>query len=385
MSVNQVDLETPEHITTAAAQARRAGGVPRLPPMVRFLLRRVAFIPITLVLATSALYAIVLLAPPRDRAMLYFPRTNARMPDRAVERFIERTIEEHGFNDPFPIQYARWLGNLVRGEWGYSPTLGADVLPALLARAPATTELTLYAVLLLVPLGLVSGVLSARRRDTLTDHSFRFTAFGATSTPPFILGLMLISLFYVAVRWFPPGRLSLAESAAVRTTDFHTVTGMYTIDGLLNGRLDITLDAFRHLLLPVVTLALAHWATLGRVTRAAMIEALSAQYVTAARARGLHSRAIVWRHAFFNAAVPGLTSSALSAAALVTGVFVVEVVFDFNGLSELLVRSFQGAPDAPMAVGLSVFSISLVLPIMLVLDVVQAIVDPRVRQGLTTP
>jgi peptide/nickel transport system permease protein len=369
-------------------QRQSAGRLPSgrilgLPPMARFLIRRLALIPLTLLLVTAALYAIVLLAPADERAMLYFPKTNARIPESSVARIIEQIKQEHGLEDPFPVQYARWLGNLARGEWGWSPTLGADVLPALLVRAPATAELTMYALLILIPFGLISGVVSASRHDALTDHAFRLTAFGATSTPPFILGLLLISVFYVAVHWFPPGRLSLVEAAVVRSPGFRVVTGMYTIDGLLNMRLDVSLDAFRHLLLPVTTLAIAHWATLGRVTRSAMIEALNAQFTTAARARGLGPRAIIWRHAFLNAIIPGLTSSALSAATLVTGVFVVEVVFDFNGLSELLVHAFQSAPDAPMAVGLSVFSILLVLPIMLVLDVIQAIVDPRVREGLT--
>jgi peptide/nickel transport system permease protein len=350
--------------------------------MVRFLFRRLALIPATLILATSVLYAIVLLAPVRDRAMLYFPETNGRMPESSVEKLIQQIIEQHGLDDPYPVQYAHWLGNLLHGEWGWSPTLGADVLPALLARAPATAELTLYAILFLIPLGLIGGVISSSRRDTFADHAFRLSAFGATSTPPFILGLMLISLFYVAVRWFPPGRLSLDEAEVVRSAGFRVITGMYTIDGLLNRRLDVALDAMRHLVLPVATLAVAHWAKLGRVTRTAMIEALGARFTTAARARGLRPQTVVWRHAFLNAIIPGLTSSALSAAALVTGVFVVEVVFDINGLSELLIRSFQAAPDAPMAVGLSVFSILLVLPIMLVLDIVQAIVDPRVREGL---
>lgn len=86
--------------------------------MVRSLLRRLALIPITLILATAALYAIVLLAPVQERAMLHFPRTDARIPERSVERLIERAIAEHGLNDPYPIQYARWLSNLLRGEWG---------------------------------------------------------------------------------------------------------------------------------------------------------------------------------------------------------------------------------------------------------------------------
>ncbi|MCA9978501.1 MAG: ABC transporter permease, partial [Anaerolineales bacterium] len=159
-------------------------------------------------------------------------------------------------------------------------------------------------------------------------------------------------------------------------------TGFLTLDGLLNGRIDVTLDAFRHLVLPVFTLSLAHWATLGRVTRVAMIEEIDKEYITSARARGLYNRSVVWRHAFRNALLPALTSSLLSAASLVTGVFVVEVIFSIKGLSELITKGIGAfTPDTPLALGFAVYSVLLVLPIMMVLDLLKAIVDPRLREG----
>lgn len=261
--------------------------------------------------------------------------------------------------------------------------MNEDVLATLLRRTPATAELTLYSVLLLIPLGLASGVVAGWREGRLQDHGFRATAFLATSIPPFILAFLLLAMFYVSVNWFPPGRISTLYRFDVVEESFRTITGLLTIDALLNGRPDIAGDALRHLVLPVITLGLTHWATVGRVTRAAMIEELDKEYVTAARGRGLSMQRTVWRHALRNAVLPGLNSIALSAAALVSGVFVVEVVFDFPGVSEVLVQAIGWIPDAAAAVGFAVYSVLMVLPLMLILDIVQALVDPRIREGVS--
>lgn len=351
-----------------------------MPPFFRFLIRRLIAIPITLFIVTVALFAILMLAPPEVRAAPYLPD---RLPPHVdPEVVIQRIIRTRGLGDPFPVQYARWLGTLVRGDWGYSPVLNGPILEALLVRTPVTAELALYASLLFIPLGLISGGIAAARPDRPSDTAFRFVAFLGTSVPPFVLGLWLLAIFYVALHWFPPMRLSILQSQIVQSSDFTTFTGLMTIDGLLNRRPDITLDALRHLVLPVVTLAFSHWATLGRLTRASMVEESGRPYITAARARGIPARAVVWRHAFRNAMVPALNSTALSAASLVTGVFVVEVVFAFHGISELITNALTGNPDVYLAVGFAVFSVVLVLPIMLILDIVQAIVDPRIREGV---
>jgi len=260
------------------------------------------------------------------------------MPADQVEAIQKRIIEEHGLNDPYLQQYSHWIIGLLRGEWGYSPVYNDDVLDILLNRTPVTAELTLYSVVLLIPVGMVSGVLAGWRQNSRGDNRFRFAAFLATSIPPFILGLFLLAIFYIGLHWFPPGRTSMVE-LSLRTSTFKTYTGLLTIDGLLNGRFDVTIDAFRHLVLPVFTLSLAHWATLGRVTRAAIIEVRGKDYITAAYARGLLPRVVVWRHALRNAALPALTSVILSTASLLTSVFVIERIFNLKGLSELMVAS----------------------------------------------
>jgi len=349
--------------------------------MLKFLVRRLLSVLATLVVITAIIYGIVCLAPIESRARLYMGRrTRAFMPPELEQRTIETIIREHGLNDPYPIQYLRWASRLVRGEWGWSPILRSDVLDVLLVRIPATVELTLYSLLLFIPLGLVSGAVAGWRRTRIADQVFRLVAFIGMSVPPFILGLVLLSLFYVGLHWFLPGYLSTVEGLVVRSSSFKTITGLLTIDGLLNGRLDISLDAIRHLVLPVVTLSLFHWATLGRVTRTSVIEELDKDYIVAAHARGLSPRRILWGHVLRNAAVPGLTSSALSAASLITGVYVVEVVFGWPGVSKLITDSMW-QPDVALAAGFAVYSVLAVLSLMVLLDIIQAIVDPRLREG----
>jgi peptide/nickel transport system permease protein len=352
--------------------------------MLKFLIRRLIAIPMTLLVITMVLYGITMLAPVESRAQLYLPkRSRPFMPPKQLENAINRVIKQHGLRDPFPIQYARWASRLVRGEWGWSPVLRADVTEALLARTPATAELTLYSLLVLIPLGLVNGVLAGWKQGRLPDRGFRVLAYIATSIPPFILGLVLLSIFYVGLHWCPPDRLSISTNLDLRMSSFKTITGLLTIDGLLNGRPDITFEALRHLVLPVITLSLLHWATLGRVTRATMIEEMGKEYIVAARARGLLNRWVIWRHAFLNAAPPALASSALSAASLVTGVYVVEAVFAFPGVSQLITRGMSYTPDTALAVGFAVYSVLVVLLIMFALDVVQVIINPYLREEIT--
>ncbi len=255
------------------------------------------------------------------------------------------------------------------------------MLTGILKRTPATAELTLYSILVFIPLGLISGVVAGSRQNRAPDHRFRITAFIATSLPPFILALFLLAIFYVGLYWFGPERTSISIGFVVKSPEFRQYTGLLTIDGLLNGRPDVSLDALRHLVLPVFTLAIAHWATLGRVTRATMIEEMQKEYVVAAKARGIPERRIVWRHTLRNAIAPALTSSLLSAASLLTGVFVVEIIYNFHGISEIAVRSMQMTPDAPAALGFAIYSVIVVLILMFVLDVIQSSLDPRVREG----
>ncbi|MBK8988467.1 MAG: ABC transporter permease [Chloroflexi bacterium] len=350
-------------------------------PFQKYLLGRLITIPITLLIITMFLYGIILLAPPSERAALYLPpRLPSRLTPAQIAFELERIAAEQGMNDPYWVQYGRWAQNWLSGYWGWSPTLGSEVRPVLLARTAVTLELTFYSLLLFIPLGLFNGVVAGWRPGGWGDSLFRLTAFIGASIPPYILGLILLSVFYVGLRWFPPGRSSI-PGLSLSSSTFIAHTGFLTLDGLLNGRLDVTLNAFRHLVLPVFTLSLLHWSTLGRVTRALIIEEKDKDYVLSARARGLRQRSIVWRHTFRNTVSPALTSTALSAAAIITGVYVIEVIFGLKGLSELLVMGMSGVPDAPLTLAFAVYSVLLVIPIMVLLDILKAIADPRDREA----
>jgi peptide/nickel transport system permease protein len=344
----------------------------------KFILGRLVAIPITLLVITAALYGIVMVAPAEERAEMYFPpHTRPNMPEHIYQAKVEQIIEEHGLNDPFPQQYVRWVGKLLQGDWGWSPSYNADVLTLLKQRTPVSAELAFYALIMLFPVALLSGLVAGWFPGSRADSGYRILAFLGGSIPPFILGLFLLSIFYVGLHWFPPGRTGIY---GLKTSDFVAYTGFLTFDGLLNGRLDVTLDAARRLVLPVFTLSVLHWATISRVTRVSVIEERDKDYVVSARAKGLRGRTIVGRHAFRNALLPALTAGVLSAAAIITGVFVVETVFNLKGLSELLTRGFYGAPDASLTMGFAVYSTLLIIPIMFILDLIKGLVDPRIRE-----
>jgi len=350
-----------------------------MPPFLQFLIRRLLLVPVSLFIITVLLYGGVMLTPPDARATLYMPNTNRQMTEEQYQRLIEIIIRDRHLDAPLPIQYAYWVKSLFESGWGYSPTLRDEVLPSLLRRTPATAELTFFSLLLFVPLGLIAGTVSGWRQGKLFDSGFRGVAFLGTSIPPFILALIFIAVFYVQLSWFAPERLSYSTRFEVQEESYRKPTGLITVDALVNGRYDIFEEALRHLAMPAMTLALYHWATLGRLTRSTIIETRKREYIVSARARGFVERRVLWRHAFRNALAPALTSMGLSAASLLTGVFVVEIIFDINGVSEVITKAMSGVPDAPAALGFAVYSVILVLVLMFVLDVVQALVDPRVR------
>ena len=348
-----------------------------MPPFLQFLIRRIFAMFVSLVVITLVLYAGVMLTPPEARARIYLPPGKGG--ERASDAFVDSLIEKYHLDEPYLVQYGYWVRSLLTGEWGYSPTLRADVLPALLHRTPATLELSIFSLLLLIPLGLANGLVAGWRPNGWFDGLFRGAAFFGTSMPPFIFSMVLISIFYVQLGWLAPGRMDVTTDLLMTKIGFVDYTGFLTLDSLLNRRLDILLVALRHLAMPVFTLSMFHWATLGRVTRATILGQRNKEYIIAARARGVNEKTLLWKHALRAILAPSLTTMALSAASVVTGIFVVEIIFGLTGVSQVIVISMQSYPDAPAALGFAVYSVLMVVGLMFVLDVVQALLDPRVR------
>lgn len=361
-------------------------GVVPMPPLVRFILLRLLLVPITLIVVTASLMGLLTVIPAQVRAMQYLPTRvlqetyNLNMDE--LRLVTERYIQLHHLDDPFPLQYADWVVGVFTHNGAYSPTAKGDALDALLRRTPVTAELTLYSLLLFIPLGIISGLRAGWWQGERRDSRFRLEAYLATSLPPFITALILLSIFYVFLGWFPPGRLATEVSQQVLSPSFHHFTGLMTIDGLLNGRFDVFLDSVRHLVLPVITVSLLYWATLGRIVRTTIIGERRKEYLTAARSRGIPERRLLWRHALRNVLSPALSSTALSAASLFTGIFMVEIIFDLKGVADLVVSSSKIGLDVPIAMGFCLYSVCVVLVIMFVLDVLRAILDPRSRESM---
>lgn len=354
-----------------------------MPFILRKLFKFLVSFLLTFFAVTALLYAVVMFTPAETRATLYMPRnTSPRMTEEQNQKMLEDVIERYQLNAPYHVQYFHWVANLFQGNWGYSPTLQQDVFSALVQRTPATAELTLCSILIYFPLGLISGVVAGSKKNKMPDHAFRAAAFIATSLPSFILAIVLMVIFYIDLHWFAPGQLSPTIESFVASDLFHQYTGFMIIDGLLNGRPDISVDVIRHLAMPACTLAFSQWAILGRLTRVSMIEEMQQDYIVSARARGISEKSIIWRHSLGNAISPVFTNTMLSAASLLTGVYVVEIIFNYPGISYIAVKSMAYVPDAPAALGFAIYSVIVVLILMGILDFTQSLLDPRIREDV---
>jgi peptide/nickel transport system permease protein len=311
------------------------------------------------------------LLSPQQRAALY-------VTDPQQLLAIDQIIRTHGLDRPVHIQYVQWLGRVVRADLGWSETASMTVARAIATFFPATMELAFYAVLPIIIIGVWLGTKSAVHRDRAIDHFSRLFAIGGQSLPSFVWGLILLMVFYGALRLLPPGRLALEANLYVLSPEFQRYTHLVTIDALLNGQMWIFLDALRHLVLPVTTLSLISTATLVRVTRSSMLETLRQDYVRTARAKGLEEPRVVSKHARRNALIPVITLSALLFVGLLNGVVITETIFNYPGIG----RWGVGAAiqlDVPAVAGFALFNALLLVLGNLMADILYAWVDPRIR------
>ena len=346
--------------------------------MLKYIVRRLLVLPVVLFVVTLVLFVLFLQVPVEQRVAVYLPSVRSNITEADYQKLIEKTIERYGLDRPFSVQYVEWVTNLVRGDWGYSPSWREPVLEGLLRRAPATLELTLFALVPAMLLAVGLGRLAARRRGAVPDSLVRSAAFLGWAFPPFILALMLMNVAYARTGWFPPERMSIGISLLVNGEGFRTYTGLLTVDALLNGQPHVFWDAIRHLVLPATCLALAAWALLTRVMRSSLLEVQSQDYIVTARAKGLSERQVINRHATRNALLPVISTAGVIPPLLITGVAVIEVVFNFNGVGRWAVQGFLNS-EIPVTVGFALFSCIVTVLASLIADILYAVVDPRVR------
>jgi peptide/nickel transport system permease protein len=352
--------------------------------MTQFIIRRLLIIPITLIGVTMLIFGMIQFLSPEERSALYvrdIPKNQAAM---------EGIIRRYGFNDPIYMQYWHWLvgkkddttgtvtGGILRGDFGFSRSMSQPVIDLIKRRFPATVEMTVYAIIPIIGIGVWLGVLAAVNHNKPIDQIARVFSIIGYSFPTFVFGLLLLMLFYAQLHWFPPGRVSDWANAIMLSPSYHNYTGLVTIDGILNGRLDITLDGLRHLVLPVITLAYVSWASFLRITRSSMLETLRQEYVTTARAKGLKEKDVVNKHARPNALIPVATYGGLQVASLLGGVVFTETIFNFPGIGNAAGLAAENL-DVITVLALTLLTGMILILSNLIVDVLYAFLDPRVR------
>ena len=352
--------------------------------MVTYILRRLLLVPLLLVGVTILIFGMLQFLSPIERSALYI--RDVPKNDRAVEG----VIKQYGLDKPLYVQYWKWLvgvtdsktgvrkGGILFGDFGYSRVASQPVADLIKNRFPNTLDLTLWAVAPVILIGIWLGVQAAVHQNGIIDQAARMFSIVGTSFPTFVFGLLVLMIFYANLKWFPPGRLADVYNRVVLSPEFHRYTSLLTFDALLNGRFDVFLDAIRHMFLPILTLSYINWATFLRVTRSSMLETLRMEYITTARAKGLPEKDVIYKHAQPNAMIPALTLAGFSVVGLLGGVVITETVFTYPGIGQAAAQA-AAQLDVVTVLGFALFNGFILIVANLVVDVLYAFVDPRVR------
>lgn len=278
-----------------------------------------------------------------------------------------------GLNDPLPMQYVYYVGNLVRGDWGESISRRTPVAQELRHRVPATVELTLFALAFAMVVGIPLGIVAALNQDRWPDHLARFITLIGTSLPVFWLGLILLYVFFFRLEWLPgPGRLDVGMKAPP------AITGMVTVDALLQGDWAVFQAALKRLVLPSIVLGSFAMGIVSRMLRSSLLASLGDDYVRTARAKGLGERTVVARHALRNALIPTVTVLGLTTASLLAGAVLTETIFSWPGIGSFAVSAALKL-DYPALLGVTLIVAVIYVLVNLVVDIVYVVLDPRIR------
>lgn len=332
------------------------------------------FLPIVLLGVTFLIFLFLQGINPYQRLFCFLP-TN---PSRLTKQQVELLIDKYHLRDPVFVQYIGWLNQVLHGNLGWSQTSHESVAKTIAKRFPVTAEIALYSFLPMIAIGIYLGIVSSVHHNRPIDHFTRLMAIAGWAFPTFVLALTLLAIFYGWLGLFAPGRLSTWASLIVHSEQFRTYTGLVTIDALLNGEWEVFLDALRHLFLPVLSLSIIQWALPLRVMRSSMLEVLRQDFINTARAKGLTERRVVMKHAVRNALLPTITIAGQDLVFLFSGDVVVEVIFNFPGLGQWAADAALQL-DVPAIVGFTLFAATTVLIGNLIVDLMYAILDPRVR------
>jgi peptide/nickel transport system permease protein len=356
--------------------------------VTRFILRR-------LLVTIPVLFGIVFIVFALARIIPGDP-CRAVLGERATDAVCDDFIRRYGLDEPIPVQFGLYLEQLASGDLGNSIKHSQPVTELLVERLPTTIELTFWAMLLAVVVGIPLGLLSATRRNSPVDVGTMVFANLGVSIPVFVLGLLLAFLFAIVLKdtplSLPPsGRLSsgitvlplvqvwgLKDLQGPPRAVLDFISGIYTFSALITGQWGAWLDAFRHLILPAIALGTIPLAIIARITRSSLLEVLGQDFVRTARAKGLRERGVVLRHATRNALLPVVTVIGLQIGGLLSGAVLTETVFNLAGVGRTVVEAITGR-DYVVIQGFTLIIALIYLVANLVVDVSYGYLDPRVR------
>jgi ABC-type dipeptide/oligopeptide/nickel transport system permease component len=336
--------------------------------LLRKLATRLGGSVLTILLASITAFVVLRLIPGDPARLIVGPLASAQ----AVAA--EKTAL--GLNKPIYQQYAIYMWDFVRGQWGFDYSSGQAVSTEIVNRLPASIELGFYALLLAFVGAVVTAVLSVHFRWRGPRYLFQAGAYFGLGSPPFWVGLMALVALAQDLKWFPgpTGRLSIGVAAPPAVTHF------YTVDALLSGQWSTLGDALWHLALPAVTLGMASYGYLYRLLRESLQRVVGDEFITVCQSKGLTRWQALWRHALPNSLLPTVTATGLLIAQLVAGSVLVETVFDWPGVGQLVVQSILVREYSVVEAFILLSAVAFVV-VNLVVDGLYVVIDPRVRRA----
>ena len=360
--------------------------------MLQFIVRRlITSIPVLLGVVVIV-FIIVRVIPGDPCTALLGEKANA---ERCAQ-FNERI----GLHQPLPVQLGIYLKDVATLDLGTSTKFGKPVVQLLVERLPTTIELTIYALIFAIVVGMALGIVAASRRNSAADVGSMMVANFGVSIPVFVLGLVIAYFFAVVMKGTPlalpgvaAGRLSpgfrfetipqawgMTDLTGVPRGILDFLSNMYTVNGLLTLQFNLAFDAFRHLLLPAIALGTIPMAIIARMTRSSLLEVMGLDYVRTARAKGLRGRIVLFRHGLRNAMLPVVTVIGLSIGGLLSGAVLTETIFGLTGVG-LTIKDAITSRDYAVVQGMALFVALVYVIVNLVTDISYGFLDPRVRQS----
>lgn len=337
--------------------------------LLKFIVKRIFFLLLLLIGVATFVFMLSKMVPGDGVAAYLSPRSLAN------EKIVEAFKREWGLDKPIIIQYAHYMKNLLQGNMGVSIRTGNDVFGELFRYFPATFELASLSIIFATFFGVLFGIVSATKRNSLLDQTLRAVSVTGVSIPSFWFAILALYVFYYKLGWAPgTGRLSIGISPPQH------ITGLYVIDSLITGNTEVLLDSIPHLILPSIVLASFTMGLITRTTRANLLETLSTDYIRTARAKGLASFPLMFRHAIGNAAIPVLTVIGVGFGNLLGGMVLVETIFAWPGVGQFAFQSVKSL-DFPAIIGVSLLIAFNYAVINIVIDLLYGVIDPRVRHS----